>query len=65
MESVALWAAERGRTIEPYGIDLSPGLVDRARRRLPQWADRIEVGTRSIGDRPSGGDSPSCMCCWT
>lgn len=44
MESVHEWAAERGFAIEPYGVDLAPGLVDLARRRLPRWADRIEVG---------------------
>jgi hypothetical protein len=44
MESVQEWAAERGLAIEPYGVDLAPGLVALARQRLPQWADRIEVG---------------------
>jgi hypothetical protein len=44
MESVRQWAAERGLAIEPYGVDLAPGLVDLARRRLPHWSDRIEVG---------------------
>jgi 2-polyprenyl-3-methyl-5-hydroxy-6-metoxy-1,4-benzoquinol methylase len=44
MESVREWAAERGLVIEPHGIDLAPGLVDLARKRLPHWADRIEVG---------------------
>ena len=44
MESIQTWAAERGHIIEPYGVDLSPGLVALARRRLPSWANRIEVG---------------------
>jgi SAM-dependent methyltransferase len=44
MESVREWAAERDLAIEPYGVDLAPGLVALARRRLPKWADRIEVG---------------------
>jgi 2-polyprenyl-3-methyl-5-hydroxy-6-metoxy-1,4-benzoquinol methylase len=44
MESVAGWAAQDGRTVEPYGVDLAPGLVAEARRRLPRWADRIAVG---------------------
>lgn len=44
MASVREWAAERGLAIEPYGVDLAPRLVDLARRRLPHWADRIEVG---------------------
>ena len=44
MESVHSWAAERGLAVEPYGVDIAPRLVDLARRRLPQWANRIEVG---------------------
>jgi 2-polyprenyl-3-methyl-5-hydroxy-6-metoxy-1,4-benzoquinol methylase len=44
MESVAAWCAERGLAVEPYGIDLAPGLVDLARRRLPHWAERIWLG---------------------
>ena len=44
MESVTRWCAERSLRIEPYGLDLAPGLVDLARQRLPQWADRIWVG---------------------
>lgn len=44
MESVAVWAAEDGRTVQPYGVDLSAGLVAEARRRLPHWAERIAEG---------------------
>ncbi len=44
MESVARWGAERGLTIEPYGLDISWRLAALARRRLPAWADRIWVG---------------------
>jgi hypothetical protein len=53
MESVREWAAERGHRIEPYGVDLAPRLVELARRRLPYWADRIEVGN-AIDYRPAG-----------
>jgi 2-polyprenyl-3-methyl-5-hydroxy-6-metoxy-1,4-benzoquinol methylase len=53
MESVRAWAAERGYDVEPYGVDLSPGLVDLARRRLPHWAGRIEVGN-AFDYRPAG-----------
>lgn len=44
MESVAAWSKEKGLTVEPYGLDLSAGLVAEARRRLPHWQDRIWVG---------------------
>lgn len=54
MESVAAWCAESGLRIEPYGIDLSQGLADLARRRLPQWAGRIWAGN-AIDWLPPGG----------
>jgi SAM-dependent methyltransferase len=54
MESMAAWCAERGIRLEPYGIDLSPGLVAEARRRLPQWADRIWVGNALDWKAPDG-----------
>jgi SAM-dependent methyltransferase len=54
MESVMRWAAERGLAIEPYGFDFAPGLIDLARRRLPQWSDRLWVGN-AIDWIPPGG----------
>jgi hypothetical protein len=54
MESVASWCADRGLAIEPYGVDLAPGLVHLARMRLPHWADRIWVGN-AIDWLPPGG----------
>jgi len=44
MESLHCWAAARGRTVEPYGLEISARMAALARRRLPQWADRIFVG---------------------
>jgi hypothetical protein len=38
LESVVEWSQF---AVEPYGIDFAPGLVELARTRLPQWADRI------------------------
>jgi 2-polyprenyl-3-methyl-5-hydroxy-6-metoxy-1,4-benzoquinol methylase len=54
MESVAAWCGERGLQVEPYGLDLSSGLVAEARRRLPQWADRIWVGNALDWTAPGG-----------
>ena len=54
MESVAAWCAERGLAVEPYGVDISPALTDLARRRLPQWADRIWTGN-AVDWRPPAG----------
>jgi SAM-dependent methyltransferase len=44
MESVTRWAAEDGHAIEPYGVDISYKLAEVARRRLPQWKERIFTG---------------------
>ena len=44
MESLVGWATEDGRRIEPYGLDLIDSLAELARKRLPQWADRIHAG---------------------
>lgn len=54
MESVREWAAERGRVIEPYGVDFAPRLVELARHRLPRWAERISVGN-AVDWRPADG----------
>ena len=54
MESVRAWCGERGIDVEPYGLDVAPGLVARARERLPQWADRIWLGDASTWVHPDG-----------
>jgi hypothetical protein len=41
MESVVRWSPHR---VEPYGLEIAPELATLARRRLPQWEDRIFVG---------------------
>ena len=38
MESVARWS---DGAVEPYGVEISAGLADLARRRCPQWTGRI------------------------
>jgi 2-polyprenyl-3-methyl-5-hydroxy-6-metoxy-1,4-benzoquinol methylase len=54
LESMVAWCAERGLRLEPYGVDLSAGLVAEARRRLPRWADRIWVGNALDWTAPGG-----------
>ena len=44
MESVHRWGLAKNLSIEPYGLDIVPEFVARARRRLPHWADRFYVG---------------------
>jgi hypothetical protein len=51
MECLAGWAAERGVTLTLSGLELNPALATAARRRLPEWADRIYTGNVS-GWRP-------------
>jgi SAM-dependent methyltransferase len=54
MESVQRWCAERGIAVEPYGVDIAPGLVARARERLPHWADRIWLADAATWVHPQG-----------
>lgn len=54
MESIVEWCAEKGVAVEPHGLDISQPLVERARERLPQWADRIWVGNALGWAHPDG-----------
>lgn len=56
MESVVAWAVEDGHCIEPYGLDISEKLAGLARRRLPQWQDRIFVGNALLWQPPTRFD---------
>jgi 2-polyprenyl-3-methyl-5-hydroxy-6-metoxy-1,4-benzoquinol methylase len=49
MQSLAIWAAEEGHRVKPYGLDLIEPLAALARRRLPEWADHIFKG--NVTDR--------------
>ena len=44
IESMKGWAATDGITLEVYGVEIAPELADLARRRLPEWRDRIWTG---------------------
>ena len=52
MESVAAWAREDGHVVEPYGLDISERLAELARRRLPQWRERIFTGNALFWEPP-------------
>ena len=43
VECLARWVTGTGLDIEFYGIDISEGLIELARRRLPQRAERFSV----------------------
>jgi SAM-dependent methyltransferase len=53
LESIVRWSQHR---IEPYGLDFSPGLVELARTRLPQWAERIFLGDALTWEPPRSFD---------
>lgn len=44
MEMVYKWATVIGFEIEMYGVDISEGLLELAKNRLPQWKDRFYLG---------------------
>jgi trans-aconitate methyltransferase len=44
MESLRLWATERGLRLELSGLELNPSLAAAARERLPEVSDRIFGG---------------------
>ena len=44
LECLVDWCAARGHELEPFGLDIIPSMVDLARSRLPDWADRIALG---------------------
>jgi SAM-dependent methyltransferase len=54
MESLVRWSDARSVRLEPYGLDISEPLAALARRRLPQWADRIWVGNALEWMPPNG-----------
>ncbi|HKF30140.1 MAG TPA: hypothetical protein VKB29_12935 [Candidatus Binataceae bacterium] len=44
METLCGWASDRNVRIEPYGLELSQRVAQRARLRLTRWAERIWSG---------------------
>jgi hypothetical protein len=52
MECLVPWARERGRAIDPYGVDFAPELVELARSRLPALAGRIFHGNALSWEPP-------------
>lgn len=42
-ECLVAWAAERGITLTPHGIDLGPRLIAEAKRRMPAFAANFSV----------------------
>lgn len=49
MESLVRWSPHR---LDPYGLELAPAVAELARRRLPQWRDRIFTGNALYWEPP-------------
>jgi len=43
LECLMLWGRERGLRLTPHGVDRSRPLIERARARLPQFAENLHV----------------------
>jgi SAM-dependent methyltransferase len=52
--SMVAWGAERGVSVEPYGVDIAPGLVERARSDHPDLASHFWVGDALDWVHPNG-----------
>ncbi|MCL2772003.1 MAG: class I SAM-dependent methyltransferase [Oscillospiraceae bacterium] len=44
MEMLYKWGAAVGFDLQMYGVDISEGLLELAKKRLPQWHDRFFLG---------------------
>jgi SAM-dependent methyltransferase len=52
LECLVGWVAAKGHRIEPFGLDFSPELIELARKRSPQWSDRLFLGNAINWDPP-------------
>lgn len=52
--SMVAWGAERGVAVDPYGVDIAPELVDRARADHPDLATHFWVGDALSWVHPEG-----------
>lgn len=52
LECCIRWTEERGIKIDPYGLDISPQLIELARQRLPQFRDHFFVGNAMTWQPP-------------
>ncbi len=44
MEKLHLWLQGTGLQVDFFGLDISEGLLELAKRRLPEWRDRFFLG---------------------
>jgi SAM-dependent methyltransferase len=56
LECLVGWVSAKGYRIEPYGVDFSAELLELARKRLPQWSDRLFLGNAFDWEPPPSYD---------
>ena len=44
MEKLSIWLQGTGLDVEMYGLDISEGLINLAKSRLPHWKERFFLG---------------------
>lgn len=59
LEDLQRWCAADGLRLEPYGLDLAPGMVALAQQRLPHWQSRIWHGNSLDWTPPTAADTPT------
>ena len=52
LECLVQWGREKGIALTPYGLDIGPGLIALARKRLPAFADHFWVGNSWTWEPP-------------
>jgi len=50
--SLVEWGGARALDLVPHGVDLSPALVERARRRLPEYRENFHVANAWLWEPP-------------
>ncbi len=56
MESLEVWSKAKGISLELYGLDIAPELVELTKRRLPKYAERIYLGNAATWMPPKKFD---------
>jgi len=56
MESLHKWLGSSGLKVDFYGLDISEGLAELAKKRLPHWQDRIYIGNALYWTPPARYD---------
>jgi SAM-dependent methyltransferase len=61
LECASRWTQERGITVRPYGLDISPKLIDLAKARLPEYKSCLFAGNSFVWLPPEKMDFVNTM----